>query len=353
MTQKELNVLWIVPGFAADEQDYNCIPPLQDLARELSLRGVNLFILALDYPYHAIPYLWHGIPVQSVNKRNRRWGRVWYWWRMIHYANKIQQGRRITSIHSFWLGPCWLIGQYLACKWGIPHRTTLMGQDVLPSNPYLKLSRYLGRNYLVALSAFHQITLAKSGVKADIIIPWGLPASFPQIRHHKKPIDILGCGSLTTLKNWRLWLEVVTGMCAKHPHLRTEIVGTGPDQETLMKQIISSGLENQVVLCGELPRQRVWQKMAEAKILLHTSTFESFGMVLAEAHALGCHVVSTPVGIAPEMARCGTTKDELTEVIAEILNNPESKRVYSPFLMNETAGKYLQLYQEKIPTIIT
>ncbi len=351
MTQKELNVLWIVPGFAADEQDYNCIPPLQDLARELSMAGVTLFILALDYPYHTNPYLWHGIPVQSANKRNRRWGRVWYWRRLIHYANKIQQERRITSIHSFWLGPCWLIGHYLARKWAIPHRTTLMGQDVLPSNPYLKLSRYLGHNYLVALSAFHQKILAESGGKADIIIPWGLPASFPQFHNQKKTIDILGCGSLITLKNWTLWLEVVTELCAKYPHLRTELIGAGPERETIIKHIISSGLENQVILRGELPRQGVWQKMAETKILLHTSTFESYGMVLAEAYALGCHVVSTPVGIVPEMARCGNTKDELVEIINEILIHPQLKKFYPPFSIQNTAGKYLQLYQEKIPLL--
>lgn len=37
---------------------------------------------------------------------------------------------KFDIVHSFWLGPSWLIGNYLKWKWHVPHITTLMGRIV-------------------------------------------------------------------------------------------------------------------------------------------------------------------------------------------------------------------------------
>ena len=76
-----MRVLWITPGFAADESDLNCIPPQQLLAQELLRRGVDLHIITLEYPFRNEPYRWHGATVYTCNGRNRRWVKPRTLWR--------------------------------------------------------------------------------------------------------------------------------------------------------------------------------------------------------------------------------------------------------------------------------
>jgi glycosyltransferase involved in cell wall biosynthesis len=47
--------------------------------------------------------------------------------------------------------------------------------------------------------------------------------------------------------------------------------------------------------------------MSEFDVFVHSSLAESFGMVFIEAFALGIPIVSTPVGVAPEIIRDGVT----------------------------------------------
>lgn len=350
MAEKRLNVLWISPGFAANELDSSCIPPLQDLARELSAQGTRLFILTLDYPFHAKPYTWHGIPIKSANKRNRRWGRLFYWFRIIKEARVIHHKQPIQAIHSFWLGPCWLIGKFLARQWSIPHFTTLMGQDVLPNNPYLKLSHYLNQNKLIALSQYQkQILEMHSPVTTEKIIPWGLPVHLPGLAQ-EKTIDILGCGSLIPVKNWTLWLEVVATLCGKYPHLKAELIGSGPEHSNLQKSIQSLGLEKQILLLGQQPREVVWQKMAAAKIYFHTALFESFGMTILEAADMGCRVVSTPVGVAPEIAHCAENPSTLAELVKAGLHGSPSEIKTINYSVTDTSNQYISLYTSANPS---
>lgn len=67
-----MKVLWITPGFASDESDSTCIPPLQDLARALQEQNIELTIIALDYPFNRKEYHWHGIRVYALGGANKK-----------------------------------------------------------------------------------------------------------------------------------------------------------------------------------------------------------------------------------------------------------------------------------------
>jgi glycosyltransferase involved in cell wall biosynthesis len=335
-----MRVLWLSPGFAADENDLNCIPPLQLLASELIAQGIDLQIITLDYPFRGGGYRWNEIPVFSGNGQLRWFNRI----RAKRFAERANTQQKFDVIHSFWLGPCWLIGQHLSKKWGIPHYTTLMGQDVLPSNRYRHFLRQQHTASLVALSDFHNdVFQATTGYRAACIVPWGqgglshLPT--------QRPLDILGCGSLISVKNWTLWLQVVAAVAASKPELRAELIGGGVEQPILEHLIQQYGLENIVVLRGSVPRPQVLERMRAAKVLLHTAHFESFGFVLTEAAMNGCRVVSTPVGIAPQLTnQLGRTPKELSIEVLHALNAPLLDKPNIPFTMEETAQAYLRMY---------
>jgi len=343
-----MRVLWLSPGFPADEKDRNCLPTLQLLAQTLIAQGVDLHIITLGYPFHAQPYRWHGIPVISGYGFNRQWFRWLNWFRVIHSAQAAHRQQKFDVIHSFWLGPTWLIGQYLGACWNIPHYTTLMGQDVLPGNLYRHFLQARSKQALVAVSDFQNDIFEKTtGKCATYTIPWGvssteIPSSLPDHR----PLDILGCGSFIPLKNWALWLQVIAEVATQKPDLRAEIIGDGVDRPFIESLIQHAGLEHIVRLRGHLPRAEILTRMQGSKVFLHTAQFESFGFVLAEAAMCGCGVVSTPVGIAMQISRVGDTLWELVEQTMRALDQPLLKSPNVPFSMESAAYKYLNLYHK-------
>jgi glycosyltransferase involved in cell wall biosynthesis len=337
-----MRILWITPGFAADEADVNCIPPLQLLARELTRQGVDLQILATTYPFRSAPYTWNGIPVASGH--GPRWAR---WRNTVRYAIQYHKTRPFEAIHSFWLGPAWLIGRYLAHKWQIPHVTTLMGQDVRPENYYRYFLNARHAPNLIALSAYHQrVFMQTTGMQAGQIIPWGIdPAEIPKNLPDNRPLDVLGCGSLIPVKNWDLWLKIVAGIAPGKPDFQAALIGGGPERLRLEKIIAQMGLQERVRLPGDLPRAQVLSKMREAKVFLHTSGFESFGYVLAEAAMSGCRVVSTAVGIAQEAGVCGKEEDALRMLVEEAMGMAVLKKGKILGTMGDTARAYLGIYE--------
>lgn len=346
------HILWITPGFAPDESDLNCIPPLQFLARALINQGVDLQILALNFPHSDKLYHWHGIPVHPFASKQNRWLSWLAWLRVLKVAGSLHRTAKFDVIHSFWLGPCRLLGRYLQKKWMVPHWTTLMGQDVLKTNRYLHLLSKKEAANLIAVSEFQNECLVQSvGFAAGKCIPWGLtredmPASYPD----QRPLDVLGCGSLIPLKDWNLWLELIAMLVRWNPGLKAEIIGEGPERINIEKQIEKYRLSSHVVLTGVLPRPAVLEKMRTAKVFLHTSSYESFGYVLAEAAGNGCHVVSTPVGIARDLASCGNTAEALfNHVVRLLVLPPPSEPVYVKE-MSEVAVDYLDLYASRLKT---
>jgi glycosyltransferase involved in cell wall biosynthesis len=348
-----MRVLWISPGFAADEHDDSCIPPMQLLATALKEKGVDLQILTLAYPSTRTTYIWKGIPVYPGIGWNRSWFRLANWIRVINKASGLHRQRKIDVIHSFWLGPSWLIGRYLKWRHHIPHITTLMGQDVLQSNIYLKFINKNDTDSLVTLSEFHRLKFGKvTGMLRVPCIGWGIPQNEirPELSSFR-PIDILGCGSLIPVKNWPLWIDMVSRIILKYPDLHAEIIGNGPEMNQLEQQIVMAGIQNNVKLQGKLSRKQVLQKMQQSKILLHTSKFESFGMVLLEAASSGCRVISTPVGIAPEIGLCAEGPDELVELIDRALVQTPLEKIQAIPTMDQTVSKYMEMYHHKIDLI--
>lgn len=341
-----MRVLWLTPGFPANELDQNCLPPLQLLARALQMQGVELHIISLDYPFDNQAFSWHEIPVRSSYGSQQKWFRWSNWFRMIRYAQAAHQEQKFDLIHSFWLGPAWLIGQHLQQRWNIPHWTTLMGQDVLPANKYRHLLRARKVSNLIAVSDFQQAVFEKTtGFQAGHTIPWGVKnaeilANFP--RH--RPVDILGCGSLISVKNWSLWIQVVAEIARQNPSIKAELIGEGPYRKILEQQILEAGLAQNITLRGSLPRAVALARMLESKVLLHTARFESFGFVLAEAAMCGCRVVSTPVGIAPSFSAPGQSLNLLLDQTLNALDQPLLETPNTPFTMEETARRYLHLY---------
>lgn len=346
-----MRVLWLTPGFAADENDHNCIPPLQLLARELLRQGVDLQVVALEYPFRSEPYRWHGASVFPCNGQNRRWLKMRTLWRAAATFRKLSTLGKFDAIHSFWLGLAFFVGEKILRQHNLPHFTTLMGQDVLQENRrFLKSLTAERAARLIAVSDFQNDIFEKNtGLRAAHVIPWGVNEDeIPAVLPSERPLDVLGVGSLVKVKNWEKWLKVMALAAQKFPEIQAELIGDGPERANLERLTQELSLEEKVRFAGNLPRAEVLVKMQQAKVLLHTASFESFGYVLAEVAMNGCRVVSTPVGVASQFGKTAETEEDLVALLLDTLAQPVQSQPFVPFKMKETAAAYLRLYSEKI-----
>lgn len=340
------HVILITPGFTADETDLNCLPTLQLYARALQENGVQVHIISLDYPFSREPYTWHGIPVYPCGGRNKRWLKIRTVMRALHIGHRLLDHYPDAVLHSFWLSwPCG-VGERLAHRRGVRHITTLMGQDALPVNK--KWFRFLHAErsgQFIVLSEYHQEILQKSsGFHAPNIIPWGAADDeIPAMVSRNRSIDVLGAGSLIPLKNWEKWLKTIALVKEKQPAVQATILGNGKQRKALEKLAKQFGLEKTVTFRGELPRPEVLETMQQSRVFLHTANFESQGYVLTEAGMSGCHLVSTPVGIAPQMCACAYEPEELAELVLKAMGQSVSKQLV-PYKMSETVKTYLKHY---------
>lgn len=339
-------VILITPGFTANETDHNCLPTLQLYAQELQEQGRQVHIIALDYPFSAQPYTWHGIPVYPCGGRNRRWLKPRTVMRALNIGHDLLDRFPGAVLHSFWLSwPC-AVAERLARRRGVRHFTTLMGQDVLPANK--KWFRYLRPErcgQFVVLSEFHQqVLLQNSRFEAPHIIPWGVAdREIPARLSRKRPLDILGAGSLIPLKNWDKWLHTIALIKKARPEIKAVIVGGGADMKRLQRLAQTLDLEQNVLFRGELSRPQVLEIMQQSKVFLHTSNFESQGYVLMEAAMCGCRLVSTPVGIAPQLCPCADEPEALSHLAVSALPHSIFQSDV-PLKMSDTVKAYLQLY---------
>mgnify|MGYP002511743118 CR=1 FL=1 len=103
-------------------------------------------------------------------------------------------------------------------------------------------------------------------------------------------------------KNTTALLRGFAALCSKRTDIHLVMVGTGVDwlaaQRTANDLHIPS---EQITWTGEQTPQQVCDWMQKADAFVLTSRYETAGVVLSEAAAVGIPILSTPVGIAPQL----------------------------------------------------
>lgn len=340
--------VFLTPGFPESEKDSTTIPALQVYLKTVrqSLPEIDISVITFQFPFSNKTYNWHGIQVIPLNGKNQRLRKLWIWNKALKTLKKIHQKSPITILHSFWIGECSFIGQKFSINHNIPHIVTVMGQDANnKNNLYVKKLRD-SKTKIVTLSKNHFDILLKSHNLNSVIIPWGLDTSvFPELQHNQ--IDILGVGSLSTVKNYTVFIVIIAQLAKKYPNLKVEIIGNGKKLKELMALVSKFQLEHIISLTGKLPRKEVLQKMSQSKILLHTSTYESYGYVFVEGLYSGMHIVSYPVGIAQKRKEwniCKTPKEMIRVCDALLSKLDQGKKRNLLYSSDKTIKSYFKLY---------
>jgi len=203
-------------------------------------------------------------------------------------------------------------------------------------------------NALIAPSAPMQAKLVDYGVRTPIrVIPTGLPAArfrrgdgarFRQQQHLSadRPL-LLYVGRVAHEKNIDFLLTSFVEVRRARPDALLVIAGEGPARTHLSERVRRLGLERDVVFVGYLDReQSLADCYAAAAVFVFASRTETQGLVLLEAMAQGCPVVSTShLGTASILQpNCGAriAPEESAAFAAAaigILDNPQRARMLS------------------------
>ncbi len=285
----------LAPGFAQNETDSTCIPIQQAFVRALQQADprLNIVILAFEYPFERQTYNWHGIEVIALGGKNRsRLHRLTTWIRAWRTLRLLKKQYQISGLLSFWFDECAFIGHYFARYHGLMHRSWLMGQDARPGNRYFKWIKPSAGS-LIALSDSLRTEVHKNyGILPKQTISMGINIADFLPQTAKRDIDIIGVGSLISLKRFDVFIESVRAVSRYLPDVKAVICGIGPEKENLQTLVKQQGLEQNIVLLGEVPHATVIRLMQRSKVLLHTSVYEGFAAVFFEALYAGAHVLS-------------------------------------------------------------
>ena len=190
--------------------------------------------------------------------------------------------------------------------------------------------------------------------KSEVI---GNPIDLEKIRdaaesaEDKRGYDIVFLGRLNEAKNPLMFLEIIAEL-KKRRELRAVMIGDGEMRAEVEAKILELGLGDTVELLGFVSNPH--GILASSKVLLMTSSWEGYGLVAAEALALGKPVVATPVGGIPTIINGGegVLVSEVTEFVSalESLLTDEDKYCEASRLAVKRANEIDNLgeYAEKI-----
>lgn len=346
MTKNKVHILILTPGFPKDENDFNCIPPLQEFLVKFSQTYplAKISVIAFQYPYHQAEYVWNGIEIISLKGKNSKIKKPLVWLNAYFKAIKINNSLPIDVIHSLWLGECALVGKFIAKKINCMHYCTLMGQDVKTNNRYLSLSKSEMIKF-IALSKNQAQSFSKlTNRKVEAIIYWGIEDQ--NFENTERDIDLLAVGSLIPLKNYSLFIRVIAELKKDKPKIKCKLVGNGPELTKLIKMSNEKGVSENIEFTGLLSRREIFILMQRSKIFIHPSQFEGLGFVFAEALVNGMNIVSYDVGYAQNHPKWFIAKDEweLIQLTKNLLNKSLDFKPINLFPLKETVERYASIY---------
>lgn len=340
------HILFLVPGFPADENDFNCIPPLQEFLLKLksSYSSAKISVIAFQYPYELKDYIWNGIKIYPLSGKNLIIKKLLVWLNAIRLATFIHKSNPVDVIHSLWLGECAMIGNILSKKFNCSQISTLMGQDVKDSNRYLRLSK----NETIRIVALSQNQSKQffhlTNRIPDEIIHWGIDDQ--NFKNAERDIDLLAVGSLIPLKNYSLLMRLIAELKNTNFNLKCKLVGTGPELEKLKALAKKKGISENIEFTGLLSRTEIFELMQRSKIFIHPSTFEGSGYVFAEALVNGMNIVSFNVGYAQKHPKWFIANDEseFKKITKRLLSAELEFNPVNIFPMRDTINKYASIY---------
>ncbi len=178
----------------------------------------------------------------------------------------------------------------------------------------------LSRTQKAEISQLYQIpekkiTCAGVGFNEDVF-SWSEKPEPP-------PVNLVYAGKLSRAKGVIWLLESLEEIMDLPFHLYLAGSGTGPEKEACIK--LAKQLSPRVTLCGALSQTALAQVMKRSHLFILPSFFEGLPLVLFEALASGCRIITTALDGAKELL------EHAPENVARLLELPVLETIDAPF----------------------
>lgn len=188
-----------------------------------------------------------------------------------------------------------------------------------------------------------------------------LKSKYPQFN-----FIILVASRQTKEKNISFAITLFQKLLGRYQRIGLVIVGSGPEQKKLKRQVEKLGLQNKIVF--EPWQENLVSYYKTAHLFLLTSNYEGYGMTLVEATASHCPIVSSDVGIAGQILNNGTESfacpigdaECFFQRICALIENPalrtlfvhETRQRLEKIIIQDKVA-YLELYRKNIESALT
>jgi glycosyltransferase involved in cell wall biosynthesis len=123
------------------------------------------------------------------------------------------------------------------------------------------------------------------------------------------PQELLWVGARKETKGTDTLLRAFALVRAERPTVRLRMIGRAPTDEEESRwwaMVVDLGIDEAVAFDPQAARPDIARAMRRATLFVHPSPFETFGMVAAEALAVGLPVAATPSGVEAIVGTDGT-----------------------------------------------
>ena len=310
----------VVPGFAADRDD-SCIPVLSRYAEELAQHR-EVIIYTAGWPFERRSYRLYGATVHSLADRgNTRLQRLLAWRRVEKLIVEHGRKNRFDLIHAFWATAPGLAAVRSADRLGLPSVVSIAGGELVADRQaaYGSLLSPISRrvvhrvikaaDHLTLGSHYLRTLLPKQYHHKAEVLPLGFDVA--GFTHEDRrddrpdPIRVLAVSAMIAVKDYPTMIRAVHALRERGRDVRFTAVGwhgNAEEHRRVTGLVSELGLGDIVEIRGTVDHVTMPEVYRAHDILLHASRHEAQGMAILEALASGLPVVSTPVGLAPELA---------------------------------------------------
>jgi len=256
-----------------------------------------------------------GCDVRVIHSQG--WRDLMHQWRALRREGWMPELVQLNVIQKQGLLAWWLNKRY-----GIPYVIVEHWSGYLPQNgQFMRMARTTKRLYqriaaraemILSVSVTLQHAMQACGLQAkawgtiDNVVDDFFYEERPNTASRKqiKPKTLLHVSCFDErAKNVKGLLRAAKMLSEKRQDWRLVLVGTGVDYEQVRTFARSLQIPDGLLeWTGELTPLQVAERMHRADALVLSSRYETYGVVLAEAAAAGLPILSTPVGIAEEVA---------------------------------------------------
>ena len=358
-----------------------------ELARRLTARGHTVSIvtpqLRAEWPLQesmdGVDV--HRYPVATVGRRDRTAAIVAA---SMRHLGSLWRRLSPDVINQHYLLPTGIAGQWWATRLGIPTVTTLIGMDVYdPDYRPAGIWRFLMRRAIRQASAVTCIsTFVRDVVQREYppapgvecrLIPYGVDvkrfhqdAATEVRRRHGIEDDellVLAVQRLYPRKGVTTLVDAAALVAQQIPNVRFLIVGPGPEREALERHAATLGVAERMAFVGRKDNYRELPAYyAAADVFALHTLHEGLGIVLLEALASGCAVVTTAAGGTLDIVRDGDTgllvppgdAQAFAAALIRVLRDPPLKSALrararcaaeTEFDWDVVVGRYLEVFE--------